>query len=97
MRFGSAEIYYVLEKHFQKEMEDFICVGQKLPDGNEQVVLFVKEAQDYKLDTALVNRIGAAVAAELSRRHVPAVITSCPEVPYTLSNKRLETSVKKIM
>lgn len=87
----------MLEKHFQREMEDFVCVGQKLPDGNEQVVLFVKMAHGHDLDAALVSRVGAAIAAELSRRHVPAIITGCPEVPYTLSNKRLETSVKKIM
>ena len=45
VRFGSAEIYNVLLKHFSNEVEDALCIGRRREgDADEMVVLFVKVA-----------------------------------------------------
>jgi len=97
VRFGSSELYYVLEKKFAREVEDSIAVGQRMPDGNERVILFVKTRDDVPLSAELVREIKAAIAEALSRRHVPSVITQCPQVPITASGKKVEPSIKKIL
>lgn len=97
VRFGSSELYYVLEKNFANQIEDSIAVGQRTPDGNERVILFIKTRDDAPLSAELVREIRAAVAHALSRRHVPEVITQCPAVPITGSGKKVEPSVKKLL
>lgn len=88
VRFGSAEIYNILLKHFPS-VEDALCVGRKRPeDGDEAVVLFCKMAPDVKLSPELVAKIRSTVRAELSARHVPAVIDECPEIPHTTNGKK---------
>ncbi|WOO79169.1 Acetoacetyl-CoA synthetase [Vanrija pseudolonga] len=96
VRFGSAELYYILESAFP-EVDDSIAVGQQTADNNERVVLFLKTRGDAPVTADLVGRIKAAVAAALSRRHVPEVIAQCPGVPYTGSGKKVEASVKKLI
>jgi acetoacetyl-CoA synthetase len=97
VRFGSSELYYVLEKNFATEVEDSIAVGQRTPDGNERVILFIKTRDDVPLSAELVREIRAAIAHALSRRHVPEIITQCPQVPITASGKKVEPSIKKIL
>jgi acetoacetyl-CoA synthetase len=97
VRFGSSEIYFVLETKFTATIEDSIAVGQRTPDGNERVVLFVKTREDVPLSAELVREIKAAIAAALSRRHVPEVIAQCTQVPITGSGKKVEPSIKKIL
>lgn len=97
VRFGSSELYYILEKDFGAEIEDSIAVGQKLADGDERVLLFVKTVGDAPLSAPLVQRIKATIAKALSRRHVPEIIAQSPGVPVTATGKKVEPSVKKIV
>lgn len=97
VRFGSAELYYILEKEFKHDVVDSLAVGQKLQNGDERVVLFLVTPEDKPLGADLVKRIQDAIAQRLSRRHVPAVMEKCPGVPVTLSGKKLESSVKKLV
>lgn len=71
-------------------MDDCIAVGQRLPDGDERVVLFVKPVAGRSLDAPIVGHLKSAIAARLSRRHVPALILQCPDIPTTASYKRVE-------
>ncbi|EER37411.1 acetoacetyl-CoA synthase [Histoplasma capsulatum H143] len=50
VRFGSAEIYNVILKHFANEVEDSLCIGRRRNgiENDETVVLFVKLAARYK-------------------------------------------------
>ncbi|KAK9896753.1 acetoacetyl-CoA synthase [Cystobasidium minutum MCA 4210] len=96
VRFGSAELYAVVEE-MKDEVDDCIAIGQKTPDGDERVILFVKPMSAGGLDQKLVRRIQDAITAKLSRRHVPAKIIECPEIPYTVNGKRVEVAVKKIV
>lgn len=97
VRFGSSELYYILEKDFGAEIEDSIAVGQKLANGDERVLLFVKTVGDAPLSAPLVQKLKSAIALALSRRHVPEMIVQCPGVPVTATGKKVEPSVKKIV
>lgn len=100
VRFGSAEIYNVLLKHFADEVEDSLCVGRRRDgiDNDETVVLFVKLPRGNASGvTDLATRIKAAVRKELSPRHVPGIIDACPEIPVTSNGKKVENAVKQIL
>jgi acetoacetyl-CoA synthetase len=89
VRFGSAEIYNVLLKHYPDEVEDAICVGRRREtDADETVVLFLKIAPGKKCDDELKNGIKAVIRKELSARHVPGVIDECFEIPVTGNGKK---------
>ena len=89
VRFGSAEIYNVLFKHFPEDIEDALCVGcRKETDTDESVVLFVKMAPHLLFGETLGRRIQSIIRSELSARHVPAVVDECPEIPVTTNGKK---------
>ncbi|RFU35237.1 hypothetical protein B7463_g1110, partial [Scytalidium lignicola] len=97
VRFGSAEIYCVLENGFP-QLVDSICVGQRRPeDVDETVMLFCLMKPGEKLTTKLVNDIKAAIRKELSPRHVPKYIFETPAIPTTVNLKKVELPVKQIV
>lgn len=59
--------------------------------------MFIKTSDGRAPSPQLVTRLRDAVAKNLSRRHVPEIFSFCPDVPVTMSGKKLESSVKKIM
>jgi acetoacetyl-CoA synthetase len=84
VRFGSSEIYAVIDAHFSDRVADSLCVGQRRPtDLDESVMLFVLMRNGQTLDGTLVNDIKAAIAKELSKRHVPKYIFEMPELPVS--------------
>lgn len=84
VRFGSAEIYGVLEHAFPM-LADSICVGQRRPqDADESVMLFCLMRPGEKFTQRLVTDIKAAIRKELSARHVPKYIFETPEIPVSL-------------
>ena len=88
VRFGSAEIYNVLLKHFPG-IEDALCIGRrKETDMDETVVLFLKVASGASFSPELASSIKATIRSELSSRHVPAIIDECPEIPVTTNGKK---------
>ena len=94
VRIGTAEIYRVVEN--LEEVEDSVVIGQKY-EGDERVVLFVKLNQGYELNEALVKKIRAVIRSSCSPRHVPAVILTAPDIPYTINGKKVEIAVKKLI
>jgi acetoacetyl-CoA synthetase len=54
-------------------------------------------AEGARLDDDLVRRLGAALRSELSPRHVPDEVREVPGVPRTLSGKKLEVPVRKML
>jgi acetoacetyl-CoA synthetase len=95
VRMGSAEIYAVVER--EPEVIDSLVVGVELSDGGYYMPLFVVLADDAPLDTELRERIRAAIRQNLSPRHVPDEILAAPAVPRTLTGKKLEVPVKRIL
>ncbi|KAJ4863654.1 AMP-binding enzyme domain-containing protein [Trichoderma breve] len=98
IRFGSADIYAVLERCFPIEIADSLCVGQRRQqDLDERVVLFVLMKPGLTLDLKLVRRIKDAIAEGLTKRHVPKYVFEIPEIPTTVNGKKVETPVKSII
>lgn len=84
VRFGSAEIYSVIEKHFVDRVADSLCVGQRRPqDDDESVMLFLLMKPGHKFDRKLVNEVKAAIRNDLSKRHVPKYVFETPEIPVS--------------
>ncbi|KAJ7625724.1 acetoacetyl-CoA synthetase [Roridomyces roridus] len=97
VRFGSGEIYSVLEQ-FTSVIDDSLCVGQRrAQDKDERVLLFLKMRQGCKLDDKLVRDIKDAIRKALSPRHVPAFVLEIEDIPYTVNGKRIEIAVKQIV
>ncbi|RDB16867.1 Acetoacetyl-CoA synthetase [Hypsizygus marmoreus] len=97
VRFGSAEIYSVLEK-FSASLDDSLCVGQRRPqDLDERVLLFLKMRPGHKLTGALESQIKNEIRRALSPRHVPAYIFEIQDIPYTVNGKKIEIAVKQIV
>ena len=54
-------------------------------------------AEGCDLDDDLTGRLRGALRSELSPRHVPDEIHQVPGIPRTLSGKKLEVPVRKIL
>ncbi|ORY71180.1 acetoacetate-CoA ligase [Pseudomassariella vexata] len=98
VRFGSAEIYSVLERHFPDRLVDSICVGQRRPqDNDESVMLFCLMRPGQRFNKQLVYEIKEAIKRDLSKRHVPKYVFETPEIPTTVNLKKVELPVKQIV
>ncbi|MFE7329310.1 acetoacetate--CoA ligase [Streptomyces sp. NPDC057565] len=95
VRMGSADIYAVVEQ--LPQIADSVVIGAELPDGQYFMPLFVVLAEGTTLDDTLRNSIAVSIKGELSPRHVPDVIVPITAVPRTLTGKKLEVPVKRIM
>lgn len=82
VRFGSAEIYNVIDLNFPEDIQDSICVGQRRPqDMDESVILFLLMKPGKKFTPELVKRVKEAVARDCGRRCVPKHVFETPEIP----------------
>ncbi|KAL2870008.1 acetoacetyl-CoA synthase [Aspergillus lucknowensis] len=98
IRFGSAEIYNVIETQFTTEIVDSLCVGQRRPqDSDESVILFLLMRPGHRVTPQLVRRIKEAIRRALSARHVPKYVFGTPEIPTTVNLKKVELPVKQIV
>lgn len=96
IRFGSAEIYEVVESF--PEIEETICVGQRrTQDEDESVILFIKMKGSLPLDEALAEKLRQAIKSARSSRHVPKHIFQVPDIPHTINGKKIEIAVKQII
>jgi acetoacetyl-CoA synthetase len=95
VRMGSSDIYEVVER--LPEIHESLVIGIEQPDGGYWMPLFVQLADGAELDDALRDRIRAAIRAQLSPRHVPDEIIAAPGVPHTLTGKRIEVPVKRLL
>lgn len=95
VRMGSAEIYTAVEG--MPEVGDCLVVGVEQDDGGYWMPLFVALADGAELDDGLRSRIVAAIRQHASPRHVPDDILAVPGIPRTLTGKRLEIPIKRIL
>jgi acetoacetyl-CoA synthetase len=95
VRIGSGEIYAAVEQ--LPEVADSLVVGVERPDGEYEMPLFVVLAPNAELDDRLRSSITAHIRARLSARHVPDAIVEAPAVPRTLTGKKLEVPVKRLL
>ncbi len=95
VRIGTAEIYRTLA--LLDEVEDSLIVNLDLPDGGFFMPLFVKLAAGIVLDRALESRIRETLRREYTPRHVPDRIYQVPSIPSTLTGKKMEVPVRRLL
>ena len=95
VRMGTAEIYGVVET--LPEISDALVIDTEGLDGEPYMALFLVLRPGYELDEALQNTIRTKLRRDLSPRHVPNEIIGVPQIPYTLSGKKMEIPVRQIM
>lgn len=95
VRIGASEIYRTLESI--EEVLDSLVVCIEEPGGGYFMPLFIQLREGKLLDDALLAKIKSRLRAERSPRHVPDVTLVVPAVPYTLSGKKMEVPVRKLL
>jgi acetoacetyl-CoA synthetase len=95
VRMGSADIYGPVER--MPEVRDCVVVGIEQDDGGYWMPLFVDLEDGVELDEELRSRIVTAIRNGASPRHVPDDILVVPGIPRTLTGKRLEIPIKRIL
>jgi acetoacetyl-CoA synthetase len=94
IRIGTAEIYRIVEA--MPEITSSIVVGQQW-ESDTRVVLFVTLREGEELTPALVVAIKDNIRKGATPRHIPAVIRQVQDIPVTLSGKKVELAVTKIV
>ena len=95
VRMGTAELYSAIET--LPEVLDSLVVDLEYLGKPSWMPLFVVLREGLVLDAALQARMKLAVRAALSPRHVPDEIFQVPAIPRTLSGKKMELPVKKLL
>ncbi len=95
IRIGTAEIYAALES--VEEVTDALIVNLDLPGGGFFMPLFVTLAGGAVLDDALRSKIAGRLRGQYTPRHVPDRIIQVAAIPATLTGKKMEVPVRKIL
>lgn len=95
VRMGSADIYEAVER--LPEIRESLVIGLEEPDGGYWMPLFVHLAEGATLDDRLRDSIKRTIRENLSPRHVPDEVIEVPGIPHTLTGKRIEVPVKRLL
>ena len=95
IRMGTAELYRAVEA--LPEVMDSLVVDLEYLQRESCMPLFVVLREGLQLDTALTARLRLAIRDALSARHVPSEIHQVKAIPRTLSGKKMELPVKKLL
>jgi acetoacetyl-CoA synthetase len=95
IRMGTAEIYRVVES--LPEIVDSLVVDLEGLEGESYMPLFVVLDEGVSLDDSLKQRIRQKIREDLSPRHTPDDIFAVVDIPYTLSGKKMEVPVRKLL
>jgi acetoacetyl-CoA synthetase len=95
VRIGTSEIYRAVDK--VKEVKDSLIICIEKSGGKFWMPLFVMMHEGMSLTDDVKSRINNTLRKEYSPRHVPDEIIQVPDIPYTISGKKTETPVKKVL
>ncbi len=95
VRMGTSEFYRVVEEF--GEVADSLVIDTGTLGTEGRLVLYLVLAPGFSLDDELAAKIKSALRSALSPRHVPDELIQVPGVPRTLSGKKLEVPVRKIL
>ena len=94
VRIGTSEIYRIVsEIDFIK---DSIIIGQNWR-GDQRIILFIELNDKKELNTSIKEEIRIRIRQNSSPKHVPSKIIVVKGIPYTISGKKVELAVKKIV
>lgn len=99
VRIGTSEVYSAVES--LPEVSDSLVVCLELPHGRFFMPLFVvlsnNNGEPEQLTEEITQRIRQTLRTKYSPRHVPDAIYQVAEIPYTISGKKVEAPVKKLL
>lgn len=95
VRLGSSDIYEVVEK--VPGVLEALVVGVEQGDGRYWMPLFVVTESGVRLDGELKSEIARSLKVKASPRHVPDEIIAVPALPHTVTGKKMEVPVKRIL
>ncbi|MBU4518542.1 MAG: acetoacetate--CoA ligase, partial [Gammaproteobacteria bacterium] len=95
IRMGTAEIYRVVEE--LPEIRDSLVIDLEYLGRPSFMPLFVVLEPGQSLDDALKARIVQQIKTKASARHVPNQIYQVDEIPRTLTGKKMEVPVRKLL
>ena len=92
---GSADIYAAVDA--LPEIAGSLVIGAEMPGGDYYMPLFVVLSPGAELSDDLRNRIRRAIREQVSPRHVPDDIVPVEAVRTTVTGKRLEVPIKRLI
>jgi acetoacetyl-CoA synthetase len=95
LRMGTSEVYSAIEA--LPEVLDSMVVDLEYLGRESYMPLFVVLREGVVLDAAMQASINKAIEAGLSRRFLPNEIFAVAEIPRTLSGKKQELPIKKLL
>jgi len=95
VRIGTAEIYRIVEQ--VPGVADSLVVHCERADGSHFMPLFIRLKPGVSLDERLISTIRERLRRDGSPRHVPDAIHAVPAIPYTLTGKKMEIPVRRIL
>jgi acetoacetyl-CoA synthetase len=95
IRIGTSEIYRAVDQ--VKEVKDSLIICVEKSNGEFWMPLFVVLNEPGTLTSELAQKINNTIRSAYSPRHVPDEIIEIKDIPYTISGKKTETPVKKII
>jgi acetoacetyl-CoA synthetase len=95
IRMGTAEIYRVVEE--MEEVLDSLVVDLEYLGRPSYMPLFVVLKEGVQLDASLKERIAKQISTRASARHIPNEMFQVAEIPRTLTGKKMEVPVRKLL
>ncbi len=95
IRIGTSEIYRAVDKITEVKDSMIICIEKE--GGNFWMPLFVVMQPGTELTEAIIKNINQTIRNDYSPRHLPDTILEVKDLPYTISGKKTETPVKKVL
>lgn len=95
VRIGSAEIYRTVDSF--EGVKDSLIVCVEDGQGGYFMPLFLELAEGVDLTDEMIGAIRTTLRKDRSPRHVPDVILQAPEIPLTLTGKKMEVPVRKLL
>jgi acetoacetyl-CoA synthetase len=92
---GTAEIYRVVEE--LPEVRDSLVVDLEYLGRDSFMPLFVVLQPGVNLDAALSDKIKNQIRVKASARHVPNEVIQIESVPRTLTGKKMEVPIRKLL
>jgi acetoacetyl-CoA synthetase len=95
LRMGTSDIYAAVEA--LPEVLDSLVVDLEVLGQPSYMPLFVALREGVVLDAGLRQRLNAAIRERLSPRFVPDEIVAVADIPRTLTGKKQELPIKKLL
>lgn len=95
IRIGTAEIYGVLDKI--SAIKDSLILNLEQVSGEDIMPLFIVLNEGYAFSDSLIQIVKQELRTKCSPRHVPNRFYEVNDIPYTLSGKKMEVPVKRLL